>query len=80
EEDDGDGVGIEIPGYHGKRDDHQPTYDGPRFPPTIPHDEGYRNRQYDTLQSGAVDWLEQELIARFMSQLQNQQTTVPMPQ
>ncbi|CAF3430832.1 unnamed protein product [Rotaria socialis] len=80
EEDDDDGRGIEIPGYHGKRDDHQPTYDGPRFPPTIPHDEGYRNRQYDTLQSGAVDWLEQELIARFMSQLQNQQTTVPMPQ
>lgn len=80
EEDDDDGQGIEIPGYHGKRDDSQPTYDGPRFPPTIPHDEGYFNRQYDTLQSGAIDWLEQELIARFMSQLQNQQTTVPMSQ
>jgi hypothetical protein len=74
-----DGQGIEIPGYHGPKDDQQ-TYDGPRFPPTIPHDEGYRNRQYDTLQSGAIDWLEQELIARFMSQLQNQQTTVPIRQ
>ncbi|CAF3988370.1 unnamed protein product [Adineta steineri] len=78
--DDDDGQGIEIPGYHQTKDDHQQTYDGPRFPPTIPHDEGYRNRQYDTLQTGAIDWLEQELIARFMSQLQNQQTTVPIQQ
>ncbi|CAF2509033.1 unnamed protein product [Rotaria sp. Silwood2] len=80
EEDDDDGQGIEIPGYHGKKDEYQQTYDGPRFPPTIPHDEGYRNRQYDTLQSGAIDWLEQELIARFMSQLHGQQTTIPMKQ
>ncbi len=80
EEEDDDGQGIEIPGYHGRKDDHQQTYDGPRFPPTIPHDEGYRNRKYDTLESGAIDWLEQELIARFMSQLQNQQTTVPIRQ
>jgi len=80
EDEDDDGQGIQIPGYHGTNDDHQSTYDGPRFPPTIPHDEGYRNRQYDTLQSGAIDWLEQELIARFMSQLQNQQTTVPIRQ
>jgi hypothetical protein len=79
EEEEDDGQGIEIPGYHGTKD-YQQTYDGPRFPPTIPHDEGYRNRQYDTLQSGAIDWLEQELIARFMSQLQNQQTTVPIRQ
>ncbi len=79
-EEEDDGQGIEIPGYHGTKDDHQQTYDGPRFPPTIPHDEGYRNRQYDTLESGAIDWLEQELIARFMSQLQNQQTTVPIRQ
>ncbi|CAF0865995.1 unnamed protein product [Rotaria sordida] len=80
QEDDDDGQGIEIPGYHDKKDDHQYTYDGPRFPPTIPHDEGYRNRQYDTLQSGAIDWLEQELIARFMSQLQCQQKTIPIKQ
>ena len=79
-DDDDDGHGIEIPGYHGAKDAQQQTYDGPRFPPTIPHDEGYRNRQYDTLQSGAIDWLEQELIARFMSQLQNQQTTIPVRQ
>ena len=78
--DEDDGQGIEIPGYHGAKDDYQQTYDGPKFPPTIPHDEGYRNRQYDTLESGAIDWLEQELIARFMSQLQNQQTTVPIRQ
>jgi hypothetical protein len=78
-EEEDDGQGIQMPGYHG-RDDHQQTYDGPKFPPTIPHDEGYRNRQYDTLESGAIDWLEQELIARFMSQLQNQQTTVPIRQ
>jgi hypothetical protein len=78
--DEDDGQGIEIPGYHGTKDDYHQTYDGPKFPPTIPHDEGYRNRQYDTLESGAIDWLEQELIARFMSQLQNQQTTVPIRQ
>ncbi len=77
EEEEDDGQGIEIPGYHRTKEQ---AYDGPRFPPTIPHDEGYRNRQYDTLQSGAIDWLEQELIARFMSQLQNQQTTVPIRQ
>lgn len=75
-----DGQGIAIPGYRGNRDDQEQTYDGPRFPPTIPHDEGYRNRRYDTLESGAIDWLEQELIARFMSQLQQQQTTVPIRQ
>ncbi|UJR26403.1 hypothetical protein I4U23_007735 [Adineta vaga] len=80
DEDDDDGHGIEIPGYHGSRDDHQQSYDGPKFPPTIPHDAGYCNRQYDTLQSGAIDWLEQELIARFMSQLQNQQTTISVRQ
>lgn len=80
ENEEDDGQGIEIPGYHKPRDDYQPPYDGPRFPPTIPHDEGYRNRQYDSLQTGAIDWLEQELIARFMSQLQNQQTTVPIRQ
>ena len=79
DDDEDDGQGIEIPGYHGPKDD-QPTYDGPRFPPTIPHDEGYRNRQYDTLQSGAIDWLEQELIARFMSQLQSQHATVSVRQ
>ena len=33
-----------------------------------------------TLQSGAIEFVEQELIARFMSQLQNQQTTVPIRQ
>jgi hypothetical protein len=80
DDDDDDGHGIEIPGYHGSKSTEPPTDDGPRFPPTIPHDEGYRHRQYDTLQSGAVDWLEQELIARFMSQLQSQQTTVPIRQ
>ena len=79
DDDEDDGQGIEIPGYRQPKDDQQ-TYDGPRFPPTIPHDEGYRNRQYDTLQTGAIDWLEQELIARFMSQLQSQQTTVPVRQ
>ncbi|CAF4582031.1 unnamed protein product [Rotaria sp. Silwood1] len=80
EQEDDDGQGIKIPGYHDKKDEYQQTYDGPRFPPTIPHDEGYRNRQYDTLQSGAIDWLEQELIARFMSQLQCRQTTIPIKQ
>ena len=80
EHEEDDGQGIEIPGYHETKDDHQQVYDGPRFPPTIPHDEGYRNRQYDTLQSGAIDWLEQELIARFMNQLQNQQATIPIRQ
>ena len=81
DDDDDDGHGIELPGFHRPTEPQPPaTYDGPRFPPTIPHDEGYRNREYDTLQSGAIDWIEQELIARFMSQLQNQQTTVPIRQ
>lgn len=80
DDDEDDGQGITIPGYHRERDDEEHTDHGPRFPPTIPHDEGYRNRRYDTLESGAIDWLEQELIARFMSQLQQQQTTVPIRQ
>lgn len=80
DDDEDDGQGITIPGHYRERDDQDHTDDGPRFPPTIPHDEGYRNRRYDTLESGAIDWLEQELIARFMSQLQQQQTTVPIRQ
>lgn len=80
EEEDNDGQGIELPGYHTPRDIEKPAYDGPRFPPTIPHDEGYRHREYDVLHTGAIDWIEQELIARFMSQLQSQQTTVPIRQ
>ena len=80
DEDEEDGQGIELPGYRTPRDTEQVNYDGPRFPPTIPHDEGYRHREYDSLQAGAIDWIEQELIARFMSQLQGQQATVPVRQ
>lgn len=76
DDDAGDGVGVVLPGYHGRSTIDRSDYDGPRFPPTIPHDEGYRNRQYDPLEENARNWVEQELIARFMSHLKDQQTTV----
>ncbi|CAF1342788.1 unnamed protein product, partial [Didymodactylos carnosus] len=69
-----DGQGVHLPGY---QTDFGPPYDGVKFPPTAQQDQGYQDRKYDHLHTGTVDWLEQELIARFMSQLQSRDPQPP---
>ncbi|XP_072030129.1 protein TALPID3-like [Amphiura filiformis] len=77
--------GISLPGYRGspRRD-----YHGPPFPPKAPPpNQGLSSdvlaagiRRKDVLENQAVEWIEQELMARMISELNNrQQQKEPRP-